>query len=176
MRPGWTFTRPRRFTAVAFSCAGAAAFAASACVAVDGGAVEVSWVVRSADGQAINECGCADPRIDRVRVTLVGADGSPVAGQRPCDGRAACTFPCQRQTGATPFDIPPGRYLISLAPLDAEGRDLTCGAAQADCVRVVSPIARDVVDAQPTQLPAILLTAECAASCSSASHVCTSNP
>src|SRR5437016_2283904 len=80
------------------------------CVRIDGGAVEVSWVVRSTDGRAITDCSCADPPIAKVRINLLGVNGD-IDGTQPCEApanRAACEFPCQRQTGATPFNIKPG--------------------------------------------------------------------
>src|SRR4029079_4701810 len=80
---------------------------AAGCVRVDGGAVEISWVVRSTDGRAITDCTCADPPIAYVRLDLVGVGGD-IQGLTPCADRTACEFPCQRQTGSTPFDIKPG--------------------------------------------------------------------
>src|SRR6266850_103355 len=82
------------------------------CVQINGGAVEVSWVVH-ANGRAITDCSCAvaptadvgAPPIAGVRIEIVGQHGA-IDGARPCAGRAQCQFACQRQTGATPFDIP----------------------------------------------------------------------
>src|SRR5437773_534060 len=89
------------------------AAAAVSCVPIDGGSVEASWVLRTGDGQAITQCECSDPQIASVRLTLAGVSGD-VKGSSPCKDRTACQFSCQRHTGATPFDIPPGFYLISL--------------------------------------------------------------
>lgn len=132
---------------------------------IDGGAVEASWVVRTPDGRAIGSCECADPAIARVRIVLEGVSAE-VKGQRPCDGRSACEFACQRQTGATPFDIPPGTYAISLTPTDAAGQDLLEAAAGRNPVRAPAPILREVVRGQPTQLETHLLVAPCAQACS----------
>src|SRR4051812_5447602 len=103
------------------------ACAAVSCVPIDGGAVEASWVVRTHEGGAITDCGCSDPLIASVRLDLVGAAG-PVAGTTPCQGQVDCRFSCQRHTGATPFNIPPGSYLMKLVPVDASGQDLTTGS------------------------------------------------
>lgn len=151
----------------------AAASAATSCVPIDNGAVEASWIVRSDDGQAITDCGCSDPEIAGVRITLVG-DSAEVRGSRPCDGRAQCEFPCRRHGGATPFDIPPGSYLISLVPVDPSGRDLTQPAEGRAPVLVPAPVLREVVRGQPTQLEAFQLVARCAADCAgnSNSKVC----
>jgi hypothetical protein len=138
--------------------------AAVSCVSIDGGAVEASWVVRTDDGRAITDCQCSDPRIASVRFELEGASAA-VKGARPCDGRSSCEFSCQRQTGATPFDIPPGFYLISLVPVDAAGQDLTA-LAPGSRVQTPAPILREVVQGQPTQLDALALVGKCASSCS----------
>ena len=141
------------------------------CVRVDGGAVEVSWVVRSADGRAITDCGCSDPPIATVRLNLVGRGGD-IGGTTPCEGRAQCRFACQRQTGATPFDIretqPGEMYEISVKAVGANGMDL-------DEVLTPAPILRSVVRGQPTELEAFLLETQCAADCEgmNRSGVCT---
>ena len=134
--------------------------AALSCVSIDGGAVEASWVVRSDDGRAITDCACSDPLIASVRLTLVGFSEA-VKGTTPCDARAACQFSCQRHTGATPFDIPPGSYLMSLTPLAADGQDLSATAH----VLTPAPVLREVVRGQPTQLDALAIVAGCARSC-----------
>jgi len=143
---------------------------AAACVKVDGGAVEVSWVVRTDDGRAITDCGCTDPRVQSVRLNLRRTDD----GSRPCDGRAECQFDCQRGGGATAFDVAPGSYAISLTPLDSHGDDLTM--ATDSPVHTPAPILRDVVHGQPAEIETFLLVvARCASNCSGSSGtgVCT---
>jgi hypothetical protein len=140
------------------------------CVQIDGGAVEVSWVVH-ANGRAITDCSCADPQIDRVRINLVGRGGT-IEGTTPCDGRAQCEFSCQRQTGATPFDIPEThgdeRYEVSVVPVGKDGTDL---------LQIVTPapILRTVTRGQPTEVEAFLLEAGCFPACEgmNKSGVCT---
>jgi hypothetical protein len=129
-------------------------------VSIDGGAVEASWVVRTEDGRAITDCQCSDPQIASVRMHLEGASAG-VMGALPCQGHGSCQFTCQRHTGATPFDIPPGFYLISLVPMDAAGQDLTMLQVQTP-----APILREVVQGQPTQLDTLALVGKCASSCS----------
>jgi hypothetical protein len=141
------------------------------CVKIDGGAVEVSWVVRSSDGRAITDCSCSDPAIAAVRLKLVGVGGD-IDGTTPCDGRAQCQFPCQRQTGATPFDIretqPGEMYEISVIAVGADGADLPQ-------VTTPAPILRTVTRGQPTELEAFLLETVCAKECEgmNRSGVCT---
>jgi hypothetical protein len=150
-----------------------AACAAVSCVQIDGGAVEASWVVVSVDGHAIPTCACTDPQIDSVRMKLVGY-GEGVAGADACAGRASCQFACDRRTGATPFDIPAGDYLMSLVAVDAAGRDLTDQAGGARRVVAPAPVLRTVVTGQPTQLDAFALVAGCAARCANKINVCNS--
>lgn len=130
------------------------------CVQINGGSVEVSWVVH-ANGRAITDCGCADPDIASVRVEIVGKGGA-IDGTRPCDGQPKCVFPCQRQTGATPFDIPPTQgdemYAISVVAVGPDGSDLPA-------VQTPAPILRSVVNGQPTEVEAFLLDAGCAPAC-----------
>jgi hypothetical protein len=143
------------------------------CVRIDGGAVEVSWVVRSSDGRAITDCNCSDPPIAAVRLNLVGVGGgADFEGTMPCAGQAQCRFACQRQTGATPFDIketqPGEMYEISVIAVGADGADLPE-------VITPAPILRSVVRGQPTELEAFLLETQCAAECEgmNRSGVCT---
>jgi hypothetical protein len=142
----------------------AVAAAAVSCVSIDGGAVEASWVVIALDGHAIAHCSCSDPQIDSVRMKLVGASPA-VMGSRPCLDRPSCQFSCERRTGATPFDIPPGDYLMSLIPVDAAGQDLAATGAEGTRVDTPAPVLREVVRGQPTQLDAFALMAGCAPSC-----------
>jgi hypothetical protein len=132
------------------------------CVKIDGGAVEVSWVVRSETGAAISDCGCADPAIATVRLVLVlDVDGLPTS-YKPCDNQAQCDFPCPRQTGSTAFDIRPTQanetYEISVTGVDATGVPISTVMAPA-------PILRSVVAGQPTETEAFELVARCSTEC-----------
>src|SRR4051794_5855729 len=60
------------------------ALASGGCVDIEGGAVEISWVVRSTSGSAITNCSCADPPIDKVRLVLVPR-GPSIEGNNPCE-------------------------------------------------------------------------------------------
>jgi hypothetical protein len=134
----------------------------SGCVEIKGGAVEVSWVVH-ANGRAITDCGCSDPVISKVRIQLEGRGGA-IEGTRPCDGRPECEFSCQRQTGATPFDIPVTHgdetYAVSVIAVGPAGNDLPA-------VMTPPPILRTVLKGQPTEVNAFLLEAGCNSDCES---------
>jgi hypothetical protein len=150
-------------------------FGAGGCVRIDGGAVEISWVVRSADGRAITDCGCSSPEIASVQLNLVGKGGD-IDGDMPCAGKKECIFACQRDTGSTPFDIKPGspgadgsqpEYEISVTALGTDGSELPQ-------VMTPAPILRNVVNGQPTEVEAFLLVAQCSQECSvNSSGVCT---
>jgi hypothetical protein len=134
-----------------------------ACVRINGGAVEISWlVVQEGTGGVISDCGCADPPIAKVRLKLTGKGGS-IEGATPCAGQAQCDFPCQNQTGATAFDIPPtGTGESYAAKLVAVGTD---GSELAD-IMTPDDVFLQVVQGQPTEGGAFALTASCALRCS----------
>jgi hypothetical protein len=138
-----------------------------ACVPINGGAVEISWVVISPSGGGINDCGCADPAIDKVRLVLVGVGGN-IAGTTPCAGKAQCDFPCQNQTGATHFDIPPTgpgeSYQISLVAVGRDGIEIPQNEIMTPATP--APILLQVSQGQPTEVDAFTLVAPCAPACS----------
>lgn len=137
----------------------------SGCVDINGGSVEVAWGVFAKDGRAINDCSCAAPLtppeaetpITFVRLNLV-SDSDPA--DQPCAGTNKCRFSCNRKIGATPFIIKPGRYLMSLVAVDADGNDFAAGAVDAPPAEL-----RSVVNGQPTELDAFMLQARCASRC-----------
>lgn len=150
-----------RIPIVAIGClAGLIGLSVSGCVQIDGGAVEVSWVVH-ANGRMITDCSCSDPLISRVRIQLEGMGGG-IQGDTPCANRAQCEFSCQRQTGATPFDIQPTQgdeiYAVSVIAMGADGQDLPLPMMPA-------PILRTVTRGQPTEVGAFLLEAGCNGDC-----------
>jgi hypothetical protein len=134
-----------------------------ACVPINGGAVEISWLI-TADGTGgiITDCSCADPAIAKVRLVLVGVGGS-IDGATPCAGKAQCDFPCQNQTGATAFDIPPTgtgeSYEVSAVAVGTDGTELSQ-------IMTPAPTLLQVVQGQPAEVSAFNLVAPCAQSCS----------
>jgi hypothetical protein len=147
-------------------------FSAPGCVSIDGGAVEVSWVVVTPDGRRIANCACTCPPVAKVRLQLLPTAG----GDDPCAGRASCQFGCDSQSGATRFDIPPGNYAISLVPVGADGNDITNGeAGTCSAGPGAHPEVRDVVKGRVTGLDSKLVLADCAAECGGSDNrkVCT---
>jgi hypothetical protein len=138
-----------------------------ACVKINGGAVEISWVVISPSGGGITDCSCADPAIAKVRLVLVGVGGT-VEGATPCAGQAQCDFPCQNQTGATQFDIPPTgpgeSYNVSVVAVGVDGAEIP--QTEIMTPTTPAPILRQVTNGQPTEVEAFTLVAPCAPACS----------
>jgi hypothetical protein len=138
-----------------------------ACVPINGGAVEISWVVISPSGGGITDCSCADPAIAKVRLVLMGVGGA-IAGTTPCAGKAQCDFPCQNQTGATHFDIPPTgpgeSYEISLVTVGNDGVEIP--QTEIMTPATPAPILLQVSQGQPTEVDAFTLVAPCAPACS----------
>jgi hypothetical protein len=140
-------------------------FAGAGCVKIDGGAVEISWVVRSRSGAGITDCTCADPAIAVVRLNLRLVDAAGMlTNYTPCAGQAQCDFPCQRQTGSTAFDIratqPGEAYEISVSAVDPDSVPILDAQVMAP-----APILRSVISGQPTETEAFQLVADCRAEC-----------
>ena len=138
-----------------------------ACVKINGGAVEISWVVISPSGGGITDCSCADPAIAKVRLVLVGVGGT-VEGATPCAGQAQCDFPCQNQTGATQFDIPPTGpgewYRATVVAVGNDGTEIP--QTEIMTPPTPAPILLQVSEGQPTEVDAFTLVAPCAPACS----------
>lgn len=118
-----------------------AATTAAACVDVNGGAVELSWSIRSADGQALT---CDSSEIARVRLTAASVDET---GERVFDD-----WPCDPPHGTTLFNIREGRYSLTIEPLCAD-------RSIADAT-VPPPIVRDIVEGEVAQLNALLIVVQ----------------
>lgn len=148
-------------------------FSALACVSIDGGAVEASWVVVTPDGRTISDCACTCARVAKVRLKLEPLGGGP----DPCAGRASCQFSCGSKSGSSRFDIPAGTYAISLVPVDANGDDIAGGEAGSTCAAEpgINPTVRDVVKGKVTSLDALIVIADCAPECGGSDNtkVCT---
>ena len=138
-----------------------------ACVKINGGAVEISWVVISPSGGGINDCSCADPPIAKVRLVLNGKGGT-IEGTTPCAGEAQCDFPCQNQTGATQFDIPPTgpgeSYAVSVVAVGNDGIEIPQNEIMTPATP--APILLQVSNGQPTEVDAFTLVAPCSMACS----------
>ena len=129
----------------AISCALTAAVGvlSGACVDVNGGAVELSWSLRTATGM---ETTCQTAGITQVALCVRQCDMTTCTGPAICP---AATWECDRLRGATLFDIAPGRTELTIRA------DCSGGAAN---VVLPPPLVRDIVTGDVTQLNALLIT------------------
>ncbi len=133
-----------------------------ACVDVTGGAVEVSWKVFSPAGSECPEEGsrCEAGGVSTVLIRaerLDAPDGGAPAAAPVIQSRE---FRCEAQTGSTDFNLPDGRYALSLA-LKPRG---PCGAV--DCrFTVPPPVVKDVRYSQVTQMGLLEIISENSPKC-----------
>jgi len=118
----------------------------TACVDVNGGAVELSWEIRANDGSRRD---CTDEGIVQVNLCAQSCDVQ-VAGA--CAGDVLCpveTWACSGEHGATQFEIPAGPSALSIQPICDDGT-LANGT-------VPDPIVRTIANGRVTQLNALLI-------------------
>jgi hypothetical protein len=122
------------------------------CVAVDGGAVELSWDIRDADGQPLDSP-CTAARIAQVGLCARRCDlDASFAGN--CQGELVCPkaqWSCEKLTGSTRFDLPEGPTELFIEAYCEDG-------SKARGVQVPSPIVRSISAGQVAQLNALLIT------------------
>jgi hypothetical protein len=118
------------------------------CVDVNGGAVELSWSLRTPEGNP-NNCLAAD--IDKVRLCWAPeSDGETV---RVCEGSR--TFECERERGFSRFEIDEGETAFWIEPLCA-GTQVVPDPATYE---VPPPLVRTVSAGQVVILNALLIVA-----------------
>lgn len=114
----------------------------SGCVSVDGGAIELSWSLRTTNGD-VTDCATANVNEMRLFWSVEGAD----EGSARYD-----TFPCDPPRAATRFEVPPGTASIWLVPICEDGTP-----AADDTYEAPAPIVRSVIDGEVVTLNALLL-------------------
>lgn len=130
------------------------ALALTACVDVEGGAVEVGWDLRFPDGRRTddddNYIDCTKAQLGKMALSLLPID----PGTDPCAGDDRCQFACSHMGfGTTPFVIPEGQYAISLQILDPAGIPLGSGEG----IVTPGPIVRNVRTGEITSLSVNLI-------------------
>ncbi len=131
----------------------------SACVEVEGGAVELSWSLRTPEGEPNS---CSASRIGKVRLCWAPA-GDMVA--RVCEGSR--TFGCIEERGFSRFEIEPGETAFWIEPLCAD----TSVVPEPASYEVPPPILRAVSAGQVVTLNALLIIAT-GADCNGAGCTC----
>lgn len=123
------------------------AVAAGGCIEIDGGAVELSWSLRSFDGEPVDSC--ADARIERVRICWQSVADGAVAGAA-CE--ASQSFPCEEENGVSGFEIAPGATAFFAEPICVDGEPAATGTYQ-----VPPPIVRSVEEGKIVTLNSLLI-------------------
>ncbi|MBT8491984.1 MAG: hypothetical protein KJO07_02895 [Deltaproteobacteria bacterium] len=134
------------------------------CVDVNGGAVELSWSLRTPDGDP-NDCTGAD--IDRVRLCWAPADDGQTV--RVCEGSR--TFDCQDERGFSRFEIDEGETAFWIEPLCARTQVVPDPATY----EVPPPLVRVVSPGQVVILNALLIVAS-DEDCNDGFCTCRDNP
>ncbi|MFH2009368.1 MAG: hypothetical protein ABI333_22445 [bacterium] len=115
------------------------------CLDIDGGAVEVAWVIRTSDQKAAD---CQDnvPPIHRIRLKVAPVD-EPDRDLCAEGLIGECDFECGLGGGTTPFNIPEGAYFFGIQPLTADGSPILSSD-----IAVSSSIRRSIVTGDLTDL------------------------
>jgi hypothetical protein len=116
-------------------------------VAINGGAVELAWTVRTEDARPTD---CVKQGI--MTVSLCVRDCTQML-DGVCTGETQCpfvSFPCARLHGATPFSITPGQKELWITA--------TCANGAVAGGRVPESVLRDVTEGDVTQLNALLIS------------------
>lgn len=120
--------------------------AAAACIEIDGGAVELSWSLRSFEGDQVESC--PEARIDEVRVCWQSISEGTSTGV--CEGSQS--FPCGEENGVSGFEIDPGSTAFWIEPICIDGSPAEPGSYQ-----VPPPIVRTVEDGNIVTLNSLLI-------------------
>jgi hypothetical protein len=121
------------------------------CVQIDGGAVELSWDIRQADGMALDGA-CDASRIAQVGLCARACEDG--AGSGVCQGELVCPkaqWSCDNYSGATEFDLPEGPTELFIEAYCEDG-------SRAQGVQVPAPIVRNISKGRVSQLNALLIT------------------
>ena len=140
--------------------------ACAACIEIDGGAVELSWSLRSFDGERVDSC--TDARVDQVRVCWQSVEGDTSTGI--CEGSQS--FPCGEENGVSGFEIVPGRAAFWVEPICFDASPADIGSYQ-----VPPPIVRTVEDGKIVTLNSLLIVVTpFGAGCPDAGCTCVRQP
>lgn len=115
------------------------------CVGIDGGASELTWSLRTFEGESSS---CAKAKISKIRLCWNEAANTDT-GCRPGKFRE---FSCKEETGVTLFEIEPGATRFFVEALCQDGL-----VAQADTYQVPPEIVRTVRDGEVVTLDALLI-------------------
>lgn len=123
------------------------------CTEATGGAVELSWALRSTRDVGIDDC--AGGTISRIRLWW----------ETPSTRRYTA-FPCEENHGVTAFDLPAGEVSLEVTPECTDGNE-----PPSEMFTSPPPIVRDVTVGEAVTLDAVLLVVKID-DCTSVSCVC----
>lgn len=127
------------------------------CTEATGGAVELSWALRSTTDRDISDC--ADDRIGRIRLWWDSGTSTRFTA-----------FPCEANHGITAFNLPTGSVALSVTPECVDGM-----SAEPDTFVAPPPIVRDIAVGEAVTLDAVLLVVQ-VDDCETRSCVCPPPP
>jgi hypothetical protein len=108
-------------------------------VEIDGGAVELRWEIRNADGDRMS---CGEAQVHRVHFTATPLfEGGTVHEDE---------WSCGEYEGVTRFEVPPGRYALAI-------RAVCPDATEEPKARVPAPITRDISNGNVAELHTLLI-------------------
>lgn len=123
------------------------------CTEATGGAVELSWALRSTRDRGIDDCAGGDIR--RIRLWWGTADTLRFTA-----------FPCKDNHGVTAFDLPVGDVSLYITPECRDGN-----TADPEHFVTAPPIVRDVAIGEAVTLDAVLLVVK-VDDCSASTCIC----
>jgi hypothetical protein len=130
------------------------------CVGIDGGASELTWSLRTFEGESSS---CNKAKISKIRLCWNEATNS-ATGCRPGKFRE---FSCKEETGVTLFEIEPGSTRFHVEPLCQDGL-----VAEEGTYQVPPEIVRTVRDGEVVTLDALLIVVTDPDTCSGAGCTC----
>ncbi len=121
------------------------------CVEVSGAAAELSWSIRSFEGDPV--AGCSDARIERVQIRWISEEsrGDEPLAELAADGFEE--FECAANRGVTDFDIGAGRQLLWIVPVCEQSQT----EPESSTYSVPPPIARDMRNGEVVTLSSLLI-------------------
>ncbi len=142
---------PARVSRIAVGLAAVAAALGTGCVEIDGGAVELSWSLRTFGGSAVESC--TEAAIQDIRLCWEPlADGATTTEGAVCRAGQRRRFSCSESSGVTGFDLDPGATAFWIEPVCDDG-----DAADPGTYEVPPPIVRTVQEGKIISLTSLLL-------------------
>lgn len=123
------------------------------CVDIAGGASELSWELRTFEGERVS---CADAKVSQIRLCWSALDEEATGCRR------FRSFSCKDLTGVTLFEIEPGPTKLYVEPICVDGQAASSGTFQGP-----SEIVRTVREGEVVTLGALLIAVTDPDSCGS---------